>query len=66
MIIRKFKREDATEIHRIIKECFLSLELGKHTKEGIDVQIKNNSPENLFERSKKINYFVAEINGKPI
>lgn len=66
MIIRKFKREDAIEIHRIIKECFQSLDLGKHTKEGINYQIRNNSPENLIERSKKISYFVAEVNGKPV
>lgn len=66
IIIRKFKAEDAEEIYQIIKECFLSLDLGKHTKEGIRLQLKHNSPENLIERAKKINYFVAEIDGKLI
>lgn len=64
MIIRKFKKEDAVEISRIIKECFLSLDLGKHTKEGINFQIENNSADNFIKRSEKINYYVAEIKGK--
>lgn len=64
MIIRRFKKEDALEISRIIKECFLSLDLGKHTKAGITQQIEYNSPDNLIKRSEKINYYVAEINGK--
>ena len=62
MIIRKFKKEDAIEISRIIKECFL--DLGKHTKVGINLQIENNSPNNLITRSRKINFYVAEIDGK--
>lgn len=64
MIIRKFKKEDANEISRIIQECFLSLDLGKHTNAGINLQIENNSPDNLITRSRKINYYVAEIDGK--
>lgn len=64
MVIRKFRREDALELSKIIKECFLSLDLGKHTKAGINLQIENNSPDNLITRSRKINYFVAEIDGK--
>lgn len=64
MIIRRFKKEDAIEISRIIKECFLSLDLGKHTKVGINLQIENNDPDNLIARSRKINYYVAETNGR--
>ena len=64
MIIRRFKKEDAIEISRIIKECFLSLDMGRHSKVGINLQIENNSPDNLIARSKKINYYVAEINRK--
>lgn len=64
MRIRKFKNEDAKEIYGIIKECFLSLDLGKHTKEGIRLQVERNNPENLIKRSKEVNYFVAEIRGK--
>lgn len=66
MIIRRFKNEDAKEIHRIIKECFESLEIGKHTKKGLALQIKSNSPENLIKNAKKIIYFVAEIDVKPV
>lgn len=64
MIIRKFEKEDAVGIYKIIKECFESLEIGGHTKKGIALQIKYNSPKNLIKNSKKINYFVAEINEK--
>lgn len=66
MLIRRFRKEDAAELSRLIRECFLSLDLGKHTKEGINLQTENNSPQNLINRSKKIHYFVAEINGKPV
>lgn len=64
MIIRRFRDEDAKEIYEIIKDCFLKLDLGKHTKEGIAFQIESNSPEKLIKRSKRVNYFVAEIDGE--
>jgi N-acetylglutamate synthase-like GNAT family acetyltransferase len=66
MKIRRFKKEDAIEISKIIKKCFLTLDLGKHTKVGINLQIENNSPENLIIRSKKVNYYIAEKDGKPV
>lgn len=66
MIIRRFRNEDAEEISKIIQRCFETLDIGRHTKEGITLQIKYNSPKNLIENSKKINYFVVEIDGKPI
>lgn len=66
MIIRRFKNEDAETISKIIKECFETLEIGKHTKEGIALQIAYNDSKHLIENSKNFNYFVAEDNGKPV
>lgn len=64
MIIRRFKNEDAQEISKIIKECFETLDIGKHTKEGIALQIEYNDPEHLIENAKNFIYFVAEIDRK--
>lgn len=66
MVVRRFRIEDAEEISRIIKECFNKLDIGKHTKEGIALQIEYNNPKHLIENSKNFIYFVAEIDGKPV
>ncbi len=66
LIIRRFKNEDAKEISEIIKKCFETLDIRKHTKEGIALQIEYNSTKNLIENSKKFIYFVAEDSGKPV
>lgn len=61
MIIRKFNKEDAIPVSEIIKDCFVTLDIGKHSHEGIRFQIEWNSPDNLIKRSKDINYFVTVI-----
>lgn len=64
--IRKFGYKDAKEVSRIIKECYLKLKIGGHTKKGINSQIDWNSPENLVSRSKNIKYWVAVDNNEVV
>jgi len=64
--IRKFSKKDAKEVSRIIKECYLKLKIGGHTKKGIKAQIDWNSPKNLVSRSKGIKYRVAVDNNKVV
>jgi N-acetylglutamate synthase-like GNAT family acetyltransferase len=66
MEIRKINKKDFEEVSQLIKQCFLNLSLGGHTKKGIELQIKSNSPENLERHTKSINYFVAVDNNKII
>jgi hypothetical protein len=58
MKIRKLKPKDAEVASILIKNNFRKLELGRHTEEGIRIQIAGNSANNLIERSKNIHYFV--------
>ena len=46
MQIRKFKEADAAETSWLIKERYLKLDIGGHTKKGIALQIEGNSAEN--------------------
>ena len=62
--IRKFRNEDAIKAANIIKQGFLSLVPKFYSKKSVLWQIKENSPKNLIERSKNINYFVAVENSK--
>ncbi|MBI4451805.1 GNAT family N-acetyltransferase [Candidatus Woesearchaeota archaeon] len=64
MRIRRFRRQDAEAVSHIIKECYLKLNIGGHTKKGLKLQIDWNSPENLVKRAKKIKYYVALENNK--
>ena len=66
MEIRKFRTEDVKEVYKIIRDNFININLGGHTKKGIDLQIEGNNPINLIEKSKDINYFVLSINEKII
>ena len=66
MKIRKFKKEDAITASRIIKDCFLNLDIGGHTKKWLELQIERNSPENLIKRAENIKYLVATDNSKLI
>jgi predicted N-acetyltransferase YhbS len=66
MEIRKLKKKDIEEVSQLIKEYFLNSDIGGHTKKGIELQIKANSPENLNKKSELIKYFVAVNNNKII
>jgi N-acetylglutamate synthase-like GNAT family acetyltransferase len=66
MKIRRFIKADAVDASRLIKECFLKLDVGGHTKRGIELQIESYSPENLIKKSEGIKYFVATNNSKVI
>ena len=66
MKIRRFKKADADAASRLIKECFLKLDIGGHTKRGIELQTEGNSPENLIRKSRSVKYFVATDNSKVI
>ena len=66
MEIRKLNKEDFNEVSQLIKECYLKLNIGGHTKKGIEIQIKANSPENLAKRSEKIKYFIMVDKNKII
>ncbi|MBI2970995.1 MAG: GNAT family N-acetyltransferase [Candidatus Aenigmarchaeota archaeon] len=64
--IRKFRKEDAKEVSQIVKNCFLKLDIGGHTKSGIQLQIELNRPGSLVKRSENITYYVALDDGKII
>jgi predicted N-acetyltransferase YhbS len=66
MKIRRFEKTDAVAASQLIRECFLKLDIGGHTKIGVKWQIEGNSPENLIKRSESIKYFVAIDNSKVI
>ncbi len=66
MEIRKFNKKDAKIVSQIIKDCYLNLNIGGHTKKGIELQIEGNSPENLIKRSENIKYFIALDNNQII
>ena len=62
--IRKFRNEDAHPVSRIIIDCFMKLDIGKHTQRGLEMQIERNSPDEIIKRSKAVNFFVAEEENK--
>jgi N-acetylglutamate synthase-like GNAT family acetyltransferase len=64
--IRAFETQDAQNVFSIIKECFEKIDLGRHTRRGVQIQLEGNSPEKLIEKSQRISYFVAIRNGKLI
>ena len=66
MNIRLFKPEDAHACSEIIEECFLNQNLGDFSKNIINNQIKDNSPEKLLEYLKDTKYFVAVKNNNII
>ena len=66
MKIRRFEKTDAAAASQLIKDCFLKLDIGGHTKKGIALQIERNSPEDLIKRAESIKYFVATDNSKVI
>jgi len=66
MKIRRFKKADAVDASLLIRECYLKLDIGGHTKRGIGLQIQGNSPESLIKKSESIKYFVSIENYKVI
>jgi N-acetylglutamate synthase-like GNAT family acetyltransferase len=65
MDIRRFNDRDALAVSRIIEKCFRTLNLGDYSEKCIEGQIRDNSPEQLVERSKNTQYFVA-VEGETI
>lgn len=66
IMIREFRENDAEQIYRIIKDCFMHIDVGGHTEEGIRLQLEANAPERLCEKAKKVRYFIAEKDNKVI
>src|SRR3989304_8733021 len=64
MNIRKFNADDVLEVSKIIKKCFTIQNLGGYSKESIEHQINENSPEKLIENSNNVRYFVLLDNDK--
>jgi N-acetylglutamate synthase-like GNAT family acetyltransferase len=64
--IRPFKKRDAQQAFSVIEECFTKIEPGRHTKRGIELQLQNNRPESLIEKSEIVKYFVAIRSGEVI
>jgi len=62
--VRKFRKADATQVSRLIKEAFLALVFRPYSKSNVEAQIKDNSAKILIERAKNINYFVATENNE--
>ena len=59
MLIRKFRDEDAIRVSNIIKDGFQISNAPYYSKNSIQEQVEANSAENLIEKAKKVNYFVA-------
>ncbi len=64
VLIRKFQKEDATQASRIIEKGFRINNAQYYGERSIDEQVAANSPNNLIEKAKKVNYFVAFENGR--
>jgi len=62
--VRKFRKADATQVSRLIKEAFLALVFRPYTKSSVEAQIKDNSAKMLIEGAKNTNYFVATENNR--
>jgi len=66
MEIRPFSPQDAQDASSLIEACFISVDLGGHTKKGIQIQLEANSPEHLIENSRVVKYFVAVRRGEVV
>lgn len=64
MRIRKFRQKDAQEVSTIIKKGFQIANASHYSKESIQEQIENNSPEKIIEKSNTVHFFVAVTNDK--
>lgn len=64
MRIRKFRENDAIEVSTIIKKGFQIANAKHYSKESINEQIENNSPQDIIEKSNTVRYFVAVERGK--
>ncbi len=64
--IRKFRKSDANEVYKIIKDCYANLDIGGHSIQGTKLQIESNTPEKIIERAGTIKYLVAAKNGQII
>jgi len=62
--VRKFRKEDAVEVSSIIKKGFRSIISDDYPKESVEWQIRENSPKNLIEKAKNVNYYVATDDNK--
>lgn len=66
MEIRRFEARDAQDASSIVTDCFVGLDLGRHTSRGIQIQLEGNTPQKLIEKSRRISYFVATRQGEVV
>lgn len=59
MRVRKFRKEDAQKASNIIKRGFEISNAPFYKKGSIAEQVEANSPKNLVEKTKNVQYFVA-------
>jgi N-acetylglutamate synthase-like GNAT family acetyltransferase len=59
MRIRKFRKEDAEQVSKIMKRNFLEVNSKVYSKDTIDALLKDSTPKRMVEKSKKRHYYVA-------
>lgn len=59
MRVRKFRKTDATKASNIVKRGFEISNARFYKKSSITEQVEANSPKNLIEKAKNVQYFVA-------
>ena len=64
MIIRKFRKQDADKVSKLIIHNLRTINAKDHPKEVIDMLVSHNTPQKLIEKSRKHTIIVAEINNK--
>lgn len=64
MRIRKFSKEDAKEVSKLIADALLNFNSKEYSKSTLKALIKYQSPKELIKKSKTRNYFVAVENNK--
>ncbi len=64
MIIRRFKKDDAEKVFRLVSKTFNEFVASDFTKNGSKKWLEEQVPEKQIERSKTRDIFVALINNK--
>jgi GNAT superfamily N-acetyltransferase len=66
MIIRKFRKQDASDVCRLVSTTFKTFVASEFTKKGVKKFLEEQTPEKQIERSKTRNVLVAVSNRKII
>jgi len=66
MRIRRFRKGDAVAASQIISRCFLTMDVGGNSPEGVQLQLEHNTPQELIARAETGAFFVAADGGEVI